>query len=159
MSIYQLRTLQMREQNLKGYFESNLTAEQLLLDLRDSQQKTSYDVVSVFAEQIDDGEFEIKTEHLIKLCDDVISTKFSSADLNIIAFVLITSDYFYWNDATQEGVRIADVIFDWDNPEIGYDLTKGNIQHWREYLLTGKNNFDTKELKKKFRDDERKHEQ
>jgi len=83
----------MTERKLKEYFEGNLTAEQLALDLRDSQKKTSYDVVSVYVEQIADGEFEIKTEHLIRLCNDAITAKLSPTDLNTIAFTLITSDF------------------------------------------------------------------
>lgn len=147
----------MTERNLKNYFDKDLTAEQLAIDLRDSQKQTSHDVISVYVDQMPDGEFEIKTEHLIMLCDDFTSGKLSPTELNTIAFALITSDYFHWDNDTQEGERIADVIFDWDNPEIGYDLTISNIQHWREYLLTGKTNFDTEELKKKFRNDGRKH--
>jgi YHS domain-containing protein len=62
------------------------------------------------------------------------------------------SDYFTWNGESQDGKIISEIIYDWDNPEIGFDLTKENFEHWKEYLQTGKTDYFTKEeLKKKFR--------
>ncbi len=43
--------------------------------------------------------------------------------------------------------------FDWDNPDIGFDLTIKNIEVWKEYLLTGIYKLDKAELKNKFRND------
>ena len=141
----------MTEQRLKEYFESKLTADQLALDLKDSQQKSSFDTTSVLIENYNDGEFEIKKEHLIKLLDDTISNILQPIDLNTTGFALMTSEYFYWNAETEVGERIDNVIFELDNPDIGYDLTIKNIQLWREYLLTGEYRLDKNELKHKFR--------
>jgi len=41
------------------------------------------------------------------------------------------------------------VICDWDNPEIGFDLTVDNVKLWKDYLLTGIYKFDTELLKRK----------
>jgi len=141
----------MTEQKLKEYFESQLTADQLALDLKDSQQKTGYDTTTVYIDNLKEGEFEITIEHLIKLLNDTILTKLRPVHLNTVGFALMTSDYFKWDDGTEAGERIGKVIFDLDNPEIGFDLTLKNVQLWKEYLLTGEYRLDENELKQKFR--------
>jgi hypothetical protein len=143
----------MTEQKLKEYFEDKLTVEQLALDLKDSQQKTSFDVTAVYIDSLTEGKFKINKNHIIKLLDDTISEKLLAEDLNTIAFALMTSDYFYWDNETEDEAKISNVIFELDNPEIGYDLTIENLKKWKEYLLTGKYNFDQQELKNKFRND------
>lgn len=143
----------MTEQKLKEYLENKLTADQLSLDLKNSQKRKVYDVTTVYIDSFKDGEFEIKKEHLIKLCDDAISEQLSTSDLNTIGFALLASDFFYWDNETTDGEIIANVIFEWDNPEIGYELTIDNLKLWREYLLTTNYNFDKNELKDKFRND------
>ncbi|WP_413998205.1 hypothetical protein ACMDB5_10480 [Flavobacterium sp. W1B] len=141
----------MTEQKLKEYFEDKLTAEELSIDLYNSQKQTSYDVTSVYIDSIEDGEFEIKKEHLIKLCNDAILGKLSLIDLNTIGFALSGSDFFNWNGSTEDGKLISDVILEWDSPEIGYDITIKNILLWKEYLISGKYRLDKNELKQKFR--------
>ena len=136
----------MTEQKLKEYFENKITIDELKSDVKNSQTKTGFDTTSVYIERIDDGEFEVQKEHLIKLCDDFIAQRIDSEDLNTIAFSLICSDYFDWN-----GDEMSNVIFDWDNPIIGYDINLKNVQLWKDYLETGKYNLDSNELKEKFR--------
>ena len=113
---------------------------------KNSQTKTGCDTTSVYIQQINDGEFEIQKEHLIKLCNDFITRKLGSEDLTTIAFSLIASEYFDWN-----GDEISNVIFDWDNSKIGYDINLKNVQLWKEYLENGNYNLDKNELKEKFR--------
>lgn len=101
--------------------------------------------------KLEDGEFEVTREHLVKLRDEVISGKLSATDLNTIAFAIMASDYFTWDGHSIEGERVANVIFEWDNPEIGYDITTKNVRLWKEYLLTGEYRLDKNERKQKFR--------
>lgn len=141
----------MTEQKLKEYFENKLTAEQLSLDIKDSQKQTSHDVTAVYIDNVKAVKFEVKKEHILKLCDDAISGKLLPTDLNTIGFALMASDYFFWESDTDDGKLIGDVILEWDSPEIGYDLTHKNIRLWKEYLLTGEYRLDKNELKQKFR--------
>jgi len=140
----------MTEQKLKEYFENILTAEQLSLDLKDSQKRTSHDVTAVYIDDMKTGDFEVKKEHILKLCDDAILGKLLPTDLNTIGFALMASNYFFWESDTDDGKLIGDVVLEWDSPEIGYDLTLKNIKLWKEYLLTGKYRLDKNELKQKF---------
>jgi len=145
------KTTQMIEQKLQEYFENKLTPDQLSLDLRDNQKKAGYDVTTVYVDTLKEGEFEIKREHLIRLCDDTISGRLSPIDLNTIGFALMVSEHFHWDSNAKDGEIIENVIFDFDNPEIGYDITIKNVQLWREYLLTAEYRLDKNELNQKFR--------
>ena len=136
----------MTEQKLKEYFENKITIDELKSDVKNSQTKTGCDTTSVYIQQINDGEFEIQKEHLIKLCNDFITRKLGSEDLTTIAFSLIASEYFDWN-----GDEMSNVIFDWDDPIIGYDINLKNVQLWKDYLENGNYNLDKNELKEKFR--------
>ena len=82
----------------------------------------------------------------IKLCEDFIAQKLDAEDLNTISFSLIASEYFDWN-----GDEMSNIIFDWDNTVIGYDINLKNIQLWKDYLENGTYNLDKNELKEKFR--------
>jgi hypothetical protein len=137
----------MTEQKMKEYFESKLTVDQLILDVKDSQQRTGKDTTTAYVDNVKEGEFEIKEEHLIKLLDDTIAYKIQPNDLKTIGFKLMTSEYFYWDNKTELGERIGSIIFEFDNPEIGYELTIENFKKWKEYLITGKYTFDRYELK------------
>ncbi len=144
----------MTEQILLDYFQNFATVEHLSDDLKDSQKKTSFDTTSVHIKPIDSSQdFAITKEHLIRLCDEALNEKLTTTDINTIAFVIITSEFFTWDNETEEGILIETVLYDWDNPEIGFDLTLKNIRLWKEYLLTGNYNLDKDELKAKFRND------
>ncbi|MBN1639361.1 MAG: hypothetical protein JW866_10355 [Ignavibacteriales bacterium] len=140
----------MKERILKDYFLNKTTVDLLAIDLKDGQNKTGFDTTTVTIEHLlESGEFEITIDYLIRLCDAVINGKLTMTDLNTIAFALITSEYFTWDSDSTDGKRIETVICDWDNPEIGFDLTVNNVKLWKDYLLTGVYKFDNKSLKQK----------
>lgn len=127
--------------------DSKVTVDILAADVKDSQKKTSYDVISVYVEKINEtGEYEVTKHHLIKLLDDTIAGRLTTTDLNTITFALIGSEYFTWDE---DDKIIDDTIFDLDNPDIGFPLTIENLRRWRNYLETGEYTFDTNELKRK----------
>ncbi len=138
----------MKEEILRGYLENKVTMDILAADLKDSQKRTSFDVISIFVDFIkDSGEFEITRSHLIKLCDDTITGHLTTTDLNTIASVLMASDYFTWEEGKEDGVIIDQTIFDWDNPGIGFPLSLDNLKRWKKYLETGAYDFNRNNLK------------
>jgi hypothetical protein len=144
----------MTERVLFEYFQNLVPVDKLAIDLKDSQKKTSFDTTSVYVTQIDNGhEFNITKDHLIKLCNDTLNGNLTTTDINTIAFAIRTSEFFTLDEESNDYTIIDTVIFDWDNPEIGFDLTLKNIQLWKEYLETGNYNLDKEELKQKFRND------
>jgi hypothetical protein len=141
----------MKESILKKYFDNELSVEILAEDLMNSQQKTGYDTTSVSVKTIENGEFEIEKKHLVKLCEAYLKQYITGEDLNTIGFALMFSEFFYWNTKTKSGEIISQVINDWDNEKIGYDINRKNVQLWKEYLETGNYCLDKNELKLKFR--------
>jgi len=144
----------MTEQALLDYFRNILSSDELAKDLRDSQRKTGYDTSSVYVTPLNsDKKFIVTKEHLVKLCNDALNGKITSVDLNTIAFAIIASDFFTLDDEGENARIIETVIHDWDNPEIGFDLSSNNIGLWKSYLQTGEYKLDKEELKNKFRND------
>ena len=136
----------MTEAALRDYFEGSISASDLSRDVQGSQVRTSHDVISVRVAQISEGKFNVSKIHLQKLCDDVIANRLSTEDLNTIGFALMTSEYFTLNDGTSDGEVIADTVFQWDNPEIGYELTIENVKRWKARLESGVDLFDPREM-------------
>jgi hypothetical protein len=137
----------MKEQLLLDYFQNKASIELLIDDLKDSQQKTGYDTTTVYVTPIEgEGSFFVTKTHLLQLCNEAIIGKLSFENLNTIAFAVITSDFF----ETDENDEIINrVLFEWDNPEIGFALTIDNMKKWKELLESGMDSFNIKELKQK----------
>jgi hypothetical protein len=136
----------MKEKTLRDYLDKKVTVDILAADVKDSQKKTSYDVISVYVDKINEtSEYKITRDHLTKLLDDTISGRLTPTDLNTIAFALIGSEYFTWDE---DDKIIEETIYDLDSPEIGFPLTIENLKRWKKYLETGEYTFDKRELKR-----------
>jgi len=141
----------MKETILHKYFLNEVSGNELAEDLINSQVKTGYDTYSVTIERIEKGEFIIDKNHLIKLCDAHLNNEITDRDLNTIGFVLMASDFFTWGDNSKSDKIVEEVIQDWDNESIGYDINSKNVWLWKNYLENGHLNLDKEELKIKFR--------
>ena len=131
---------------LTEFFRGNCDAGILAKDLEGGVVQTSYDVVS---HQIDEDvidDFLITTDHLVKICD-VFTDEFIDADMvQQLAFAMMCSDCFEWDNDTPDGERVAEVIGMWDSPEINYQITSLTIQKFRHYLLSGEKTFSRDDL-------------
>jgi hypothetical protein len=76
-----------------------------------------------------DGHFVLHRDHLIKLCDATLSSELQPESLSAIAFALLASDAFEWDDDV-----IAEVISDWSAPEINYPMTERTLTMHRGWL-------------------------
>lgn len=128
----------MTERILRDYFENKISGDILNKDIEGSHIKTGNDTSRVDVMQIEsDEEFVVSTSHLLKLCEDCISDIISSNNLNSIAFALICSEYFVWDNITSEGKLVSETIYNWDNPKMNFPLSKDNLLLWKKFLLTG----------------------
>jgi hypothetical protein len=85
----------MKEQVLLKYLQNEIPVAELAADLKGAQRKTSYDVTSVYVDQMKTaGEFQVTSEHLLLLCNEAIDGKLAPEDLSTIAFTVFTSDFF-----------------------------------------------------------------
>ncbi len=128
----------MKEQILKEYFDGQIKAKDLNLDIEGSRIKTGLDTSETYIEPVETNEeYEVNVNDIIKLCDDSISGELSEMNLNTIAFALMGSDYFTWDESSKFGKRIANVIFELDNPGICYPINTENLELWKKYLTNG----------------------
>ena len=137
----------MKEEVLLKYFHNEISITELAADLKGAQRKTSYDVTSVFVDQIrTEGEFQVTRGHMLLLCNEALNGKLAVEDLNTIAFAVFTSEFFIHDEDDE---IVSRVLFEWDNPEIGFPLTLDNLRKWKLLLESGEDTFDVTELKQK----------
>ena len=126
----------MKDEILRDYFDNLIPVDILYKDVEGNEAKTSFDVISVYIDQIKDGsQYIVTKDHLLKLCNDALSGNLKMSHLTTIAFALVFSDYFAWN--SDEDDVVETVIFDWDNPEINFPINFDNLKKWKTYLETG----------------------
>lgn len=128
----------MRETVLRDYFDNKVTVEILAENVRGTQKRATYDITSVQVGQIQDGRtYQVRKEHVLRLCNEVLNGNLTLEDINSIALALVFSEYFVWDINTKEGEMIETIIYDWDSPESNFPLTPSNMKLWKRYLETG----------------------
>ena len=140
----------MRESVLRDYFLGIVDELRLSEDLAGSAVKTSYDVITHYITDDFAGDFEVKTNHLIRLCDAFLTGKLKAEHLELIGFALEASDHFLWdNDSDEvEDSPVAETIHAWASPEINYPLTNEIISKFKHLLLTGESIFTREDVPK-----------
>jgi uncharacterized membrane protein YheB (UPF0754 family) len=118
----------MREDLLKRYFTTEAQAADLVEDLRNSVTHLDAIVSKVAIEDMQDS-FLVSRQHLIMLCDAFLSAKLIAEAINTIAFALIASDHFEWDDDT-----MSEVLHDWSCPEVNSPLNEETIKMHRSWL-------------------------
>jgi hypothetical protein len=137
----------MKEQVLIDYLQYKVPIEVLAADLKGSQRRTGFDVTTVDIEQLPcETQFIINREHLVRLCEEALKGNLAFQDLSTIAFALFATEYLHRDNSDK---IVEDVLFAWDNPEIGFPLTIENMKKWKLLLETGVDTFDTRELNRK----------
>ncbi|BCR04528.1 hypothetical protein DESUT3_15970 [Desulfuromonas versatilis] len=129
----------MKEAILKDFFLGRVSPEALKKDLIgavESEGKISRQYIEDM-----DSEFEVKSAHLVRVCDAVLDGILDPMDLSTIGFCLMASDYFEFDTDTEDGARVADAAIDWADYLINYDLNKETTKKSKERLITGKNLF------------------
>jgi hypothetical protein len=93
---------------------------------------------------------EVKSIHLIRLCDAFLTGKLKAEHLELIGFALEASDHFLWdNDSDEvEDSPVAKTIQAWASPEINYPLTVEIISKFKHLLLTGESIFTREDVPK-----------
>jgi hypothetical protein len=130
----------MRESVLRDYFTEVADIAALRADLVDAVTMTAPTIRSHRIEDMN-TDFELRPEHLVKLCDDILAGALEPEDLQPIGFCLAASDNFTWDGDTAPGVLVAETVYDWSAPEIQYPLTHDTVRKFRERLLTGQDPF------------------
>jgi hypothetical protein len=74
----------------------------------------------------------VTRQHLVDLCDEFLESKIDKIFIQDFAWETITSDDF----GLIEDEVISDIIFEWDNEGVNFEINKINIQLWKNRLLT-----------------------
>ncbi|HYR21540.1 MAG TPA: hypothetical protein VEP30_01270 [Chthoniobacterales bacterium] len=130
----------MHEATLRDFLTGAVTTDVVRQDLVGTVEKLGDKMYQHHIASLE-GEFHVNTSHLIRVCDAVLSGGLDPADLKTIAFCMVASDYFHWDDDTQEAERVGETLHDWASPEINYPLTLETVRLFRERLATGKDVF------------------
>jgi hypothetical protein len=118
----------MREITLKRFFLEDVSAETLAEDVSGSVIHLDQIASSVRIEDMKE-QFELQREHVIRLCEAALSKTLPTASLTAVAFALVASDAFWWDDEV-----ISEVVADWSAPEINYPLTEETLAMHRGWL-------------------------
>lgn len=86
-------------------------------------------------------EFVVTREHALRLCDAVLDGALDAKDLEPVAFCIIASDQFRFEDDSPYNERVLETLHDWDSPEINYVLTRATVEKFKKRLLTGESTF------------------
>ena len=118
----------MKEDTLKRFFVGDMAIDCVAEDV--SRAVTAFDPVRSTVTIADmDGTFVLTREHIVRLCDASLSNALNSEALSAIAFALIASDHFEWDEDV-----ISEVLHDWSSPEINLPLTNSKLAMHRDWL-------------------------
>jgi hypothetical protein len=87
----------MREITLKRFFLGDVGSETLAEDVSGSVVHLDPIASTVQIENME-GQFELHREHVIGLCEAALSKSLPTESLTAVAFALIASDAFWWDD-------------------------------------------------------------
>ncbi len=135
----------MHESVLRDFLVGSRPAAALKKDLAGVVVQTSSDVFTQYVHPMEE-ELVVTREHLLRLCDAVLEGSLAPEDLEPIAFCLIASDHFQFEDGTPYNERVLDTLHDWASPEINYVLAHATVEKFRERLLTGVSMFTRADL-------------
>jgi len=128
----------MHETVLRDFFTGSISVATLVDDLQDAIVSGGSSVVRHPIVDMPDA-FDVRSSHLVAICDVFLDDKLKSDDLRAIGFCLIASESFEWDAETPDGERVADVTNHWSSPEINFPINSENVNKWRAYLETGNN--------------------
>jgi hypothetical protein len=129
----------MREEVLRRYFLGRASAAELADDLSGSSVERR-DVTYHPIEDMDD-DFEVRPEHLARLCDAVLGGELEAGRLEAVGFCIVASDHFCYDAETPEADLVGEVAALWATPRANYPLTTENVRKFREWLVTGSRPF------------------
>ena len=138
-STVSLLRVTMREEILKQFFIGEVGPQVLAADLVDSMIAKE-DITKHPIEDMKES-FQLRPEHLIRLCDAVLNGEIKPQHLQSVGFCIVASDNFEYDTDTTEGNLVGETLLDWSAPIINYPLTKRNVERFRQRLVTGEDPF------------------
>ncbi len=119
----------MKEDTIRSFVSGETSADQLSEEV--ARSITHFDAVScnVTIEDMQQ-DFCLTRSHILSLCDGGIASKLSQEVMSTVAFALLASDRFEWDDEV-----ISETLYDWSVPEINLPLEPDTLRMHRSWLL------------------------
>jgi hypothetical protein len=125
----------MKEATIREFLLGAAPAGPLAAEARDAVEPVGRSSRRIHIEDLPAGPGTMVTaEMLVRLCDAALSGSLPASALEPIAFAIVASDHFRWDDGDNV---VGRVLYDWASPEINFELTPANLRMFREWL-TGK---------------------
>jgi hypothetical protein len=119
----------MREEELRRYFMGEISVSRLAEDIRGSVVKVD-DLRSEIRIADMQGSFSLQRDHVIRLCEAFLDGALTPEALNTVAFALLASDAFEWDDDLT-----SEVLAEWSAPEVNFELNEMTLNMHRDWLL------------------------
>jgi hypothetical protein len=119
----------MKEDTIRSFLGGETSANQLSDEV--ARSITRFDAVScnVAIEDMQ-RDFGLTRAHVLSLCDAGIAGELNQEVMSTIAFALLASDRFEWDDDV-----ISETLYDWSAPEINLPLERDTLKMHRSWLL------------------------
>lgn len=122
----------MKEATVRDFFSGAVSPDRLAAEARDAVEQLGGSARRIHIEDLPAGEeVTITREMMVRLCDAALDGSLPPAALETVAFAIVASDHFRWEE--DDGV-VGRVLLDWASPEINWELTPGNLRMFREWL-------------------------
>jgi len=125
------------EHTLLHYFNGKASAEMLMEDILGSSFNKRDASFFNNSNYESDFKFCVTTEHLIKLCKDIIANRITAENLRTIVFCLYTSNHFFWDTETDDGKIVEDILSNLSTLEQNGQKTITYLQYCVFHFETG----------------------
>jgi hypothetical protein len=117
-----------REDVLRQFFLGRVSVSGLAQDVQCSVERLDAVESNITIEDMQDS-FFLECQQGILLCDAALSNKLTSETVTTVAFALMASDLFEWDDET-----LSEVLSDWACPEVNFPLNDSTLRMYRTWL-------------------------
>ena len=122
----------MKEATIRDFLLGAAPPGRLAAEARDAVEPVGRSSRRIHIEDLPPGQETLVTaEMLVRLCDAALAGSLPASALEPIAFALVASDHFRWDDGDDV---VGRVLYDWASPEINFELTPANLRMFREWL-------------------------
>ena len=118
----------MREDVLRRFFLAEVGVGRLADDVSGSVTHLNQVESTVVIEDMEVS-FGLTREHVLLLCAAGLSNELNSEALTVIAFALLASDRFEWDDDV-----VSETLQDWSCPEINFPMNADTLRMHRSWL-------------------------
>lgn len=115
----------MKESDLKAFLHGDIDAARL--------EEAARDVDGELGPDLDDV-VTLGRDELVLLCDGHLEGKLSLPALQAIATGVLASDHFAWDEASDEGELVAEILWSWSSPEDDEELASETVAGHRKTL-------------------------